>query len=116
MPTSKVWPGQPYPLGATWDGKGVNFALFSQHATAVVAEPETYRIEHVAQQARHGKHANGSAVRWAAGFGQKPLDLRAQRFAVTFAEIRIVNVKDAEDHVVFDLALAYIVNCVAPGA
>src|SRR5215208_4212256 len=31
----KVWPGQPYPLGATWDGAGVNFALFSEHATAV---------------------------------------------------------------------------------
>ena len=28
-------PGKPYPLGATWDGKGVNFALFSQHATGV---------------------------------------------------------------------------------
>ncbi|MDX6804535.1 glycogen debranching protein GlgX [Terrihabitans rhizophilus] len=27
--------GSPYPLGATWDGKGVNFALFSQHATGV---------------------------------------------------------------------------------
>ena len=30
-----IWPGQPYPLGATWDGAGVNFALFSQNATAV---------------------------------------------------------------------------------
>lgn len=29
------WPGKPYPLGATWDGEGVNFALFSEHATAV---------------------------------------------------------------------------------
>jgi isoamylase len=27
--------GQPYPLGATWDGLGVNFALFSEHATRV---------------------------------------------------------------------------------
>ncbi len=27
--------GRPYPLGATWDGKGTNFALFSRHATAV---------------------------------------------------------------------------------
>jgi glycogen operon protein len=35
MPSSKVWPGQPYPLGATWDGKGVNFALFSAHAERV---------------------------------------------------------------------------------
>jgi glycogen operon protein len=30
-----VWPGRPYPLGATWDGKGVNFALFSENADAV---------------------------------------------------------------------------------
>jgi isoamylase len=30
-----VWPGRPYPRGATWDGEGVNFALFSQHAEAV---------------------------------------------------------------------------------
>jgi glycogen operon protein len=35
MPGPKVWPGQPYPLGATWDGKGVNFALFSAHAERV---------------------------------------------------------------------------------
>jgi isoamylase len=27
--------GQPYPLGASWDGSGVNFALFSEHAEAV---------------------------------------------------------------------------------
>ncbi|CAN5698635.1 glycogen debranching protein GlgX [soil metagenome] len=31
----RVWPGSPYPLGATWDGVGVNFALFSEHATRV---------------------------------------------------------------------------------
>ena len=30
-----VWPGQPYPLGATWDGHGINFALFSAHAERV---------------------------------------------------------------------------------
>ncbi len=28
-------PGKPYPLGATWDGKGVNFALFSENAEKV---------------------------------------------------------------------------------
>lgn len=28
----KVWLGKPYPLGAAWDGAGVNFALFSEHA------------------------------------------------------------------------------------
>jgi glycogen operon protein len=31
----RVWPGTPYPLGATWDGVGVNFAVFSEHATRV---------------------------------------------------------------------------------
>ncbi len=31
----RVWPGTPYPLGATWDGVGVNFAIFSEHATRV---------------------------------------------------------------------------------
>ncbi len=28
-------PGTPYPLGATWDGEGVNFAIFSQHASSI---------------------------------------------------------------------------------
>ncbi|RUL82958.1 glycogen debranching protein GlgX [Tautonia sociabilis] len=48
----RVWPGQPYPLGATWDGAGVNFALFSEHATrvelclfdAVESTKETHRV------------------------------------------------------------------------
>jgi isoamylase len=31
----EVWPGAPYPLGATWDGEGTNFSLFSEHAEAV---------------------------------------------------------------------------------
>ena len=31
----RVLPGRPYPLGAGWDGEGVNFALFSENATAV---------------------------------------------------------------------------------
>ena len=30
-----VWPGTPYPLGATWDGAGTNFALFSEVAERV---------------------------------------------------------------------------------
>src|SRR6202021_2753708 len=30
-----LWPGSPYPLGATWDGEGVNFALYSEHAEKV---------------------------------------------------------------------------------
>jgi isoamylase len=31
----RVWPGRSYPLGATWDGAGVNFALFAENATKV---------------------------------------------------------------------------------
>jgi isoamylase len=48
----RTMPGHPYPLGATWDGKGVNFALFSENATGVElclfdsvdAQKETQRI------------------------------------------------------------------------
>ena len=41
----KTWPGTPYPLGSTWDGRGTNFALFSEVADRVelclfVAEDE----------------------------------------------------------------------------
>jgi glycogen operon protein len=30
-----VWPGEPFPLGASWDGGGTNFSLFSEHAERV---------------------------------------------------------------------------------
>jgi isoamylase len=50
---TRVWPGSPHPLGATWDGEGVNFSFFSEHGEAVElclfdesnAEEETERIE-----------------------------------------------------------------------
>ena len=35
IPITTVWPGRPYPRGANWDGEGVNFALFSEHAERV---------------------------------------------------------------------------------
>jgi isoamylase len=35
QPQLVVWPGRPYPLGSTWDGEGVNFALYSEHAEKV---------------------------------------------------------------------------------
>jgi isoamylase len=49
----KTMPGHPYPLGATWDGKGVNFSIFSEHAARVElclfdsaeAQKESYRIQ-----------------------------------------------------------------------
>lgn len=46
----KVWPGNSYPLGATWDGAGVNFAIFSEYAVSVdlclfdISGQETARI------------------------------------------------------------------------
>jgi len=33
--TLRVWPGRPHPLGATWDGSGTNFSVFSEAAEAV---------------------------------------------------------------------------------
>jgi isoamylase len=60
----RVWPGYPYPLGATWDGEGVNFALFSEHATAVdlslfeqpgdAAETARVRLPECTDQIWHG--------------------------------------------------------------
>jgi glycogen operon protein len=35
-PPAKLLPGRPYPMGAYWDGLGVNFAIFSAHAESVV--------------------------------------------------------------------------------
>ncbi|GAB3181557.1 glycogen debranching protein GlgX [Telluribacter humicola] len=32
---TKIYPGSPYPLGATYDGKGVNFALYAENAEGV---------------------------------------------------------------------------------
>ncbi len=46
----RIWPGNAYPLGATWDGSGTNFALFSEAAERVElclfdAEDTETRIE-----------------------------------------------------------------------
>ncbi|HUR57066.1 MAG TPA: hypothetical protein VM029_05125, partial [Opitutaceae bacterium] len=52
----RVWKGHSYPLGATWTGDGVNFALFSENATGVelclfdqLGEVETARIPFTAR-------------------------------------------------------------------
>ena len=34
-PVTAVWPGRSYPKGSHWDGEGVNFTLFSEHAEKV---------------------------------------------------------------------------------
>jgi len=31
----EVWPGDPFPMGATWDGGGTNFSIFSENAQGV---------------------------------------------------------------------------------
>lgn len=58
-----LWKGHAYPLGATWAGDGVNFALFSEHATGVelclfdrLGEVETARVRftEVANHVWHG--------------------------------------------------------------
>ena len=35
LPPDRLAPGRPYPLGAYWDGLGVNFAVFSAHAEKI---------------------------------------------------------------------------------
>ena len=60
----RVLPGRPYPLGATWDGQGVNFALFSENADAVelclfdtvADQKESYRLR-LTEQTNHIWHA-----------------------------------------------------------
>jgi isoamylase len=32
---TEIWPGHPFPLGASWNGEGTNFSLFSEHAERV---------------------------------------------------------------------------------
>ncbi|OAV45029.1 glycogen debranching protein GlgX [Lewinella sp. 4G2] len=53
----EVWPGRPYPLGATWSPKGCNFAVYSEDATRMdlclfreeAADVEVYRIRMMEQ-------------------------------------------------------------------
>lgn len=60
---TQVWKGHYYPLGATWTGDGVNFALFTEHATGVelclfdqLGEVETARVKFT-ERANHVWHA-----------------------------------------------------------
>ncbi|HRF42619.1 MAG TPA: glycogen debranching protein GlgX [Candidatus Competibacteraceae bacterium] len=61
--TMTVWPGQPYPLGATWDGEGVNFALFSEHADQAILclfdVKGKHEITHVPLRERTGQVWHG---------------------------------------------------------
>ena len=59
----KIYPGEPFPLGATWDGEGVNFALYVENATGIElclfnsSQPdmETHRIK-VRERTNHVWH------------------------------------------------------------
>ena len=58
--TERAWPGRPFPLGATWDGEGTNFSLFSMaaegvdvclfdergHEARIALEESTYHVWH----------------------------------------------------------------------
>ena len=60
----RKWPGKPFPLGATWDGMGVNFSLFSENAErvelclfdSVNAERESRRVP-LTERSYHVWHA-----------------------------------------------------------
>jgi isoamylase len=81
VPIAQTWPGKPYPLGATWDGEGTNFAVFSSTATTVwiclfdeagietrvPLQDTTYQIWHgylpgVAPGQRYGLRVDGVSV------------------------------------------------------
>ncbi len=74
----RVWPGAPAPLGATWDGEGTNFAIFSEHATQVelclFTDPEsaaeTQRID-LAERSGHVWHGYLPDVRPGQGYGYR---------------------------------------------
>lgn len=62
--SSNISPGRPEPLGASWDGSGVNFAIFSEFAESVelclfdraIPNPEVARVP-LTSRAGHIRHA-----------------------------------------------------------
>jgi hypothetical protein len=59
----KILPGKPYPLGATYDGKGINSAIYSETASDIelclfdkLGEPQTasFRLPEFTRYVRHG--------------------------------------------------------------
>jgi glycogen operon protein len=57
---TEVWPGVPFPLGATWDGEGVNFSLFSEHAERV----ELCLFNHEGDQEQRIEVTERTAFNW----------------------------------------------------
>jgi isoamylase len=80
MPKSKfvALPGVPYPLGATYDGAGVNFSIFSEHATAATlclfggagGDEEIARLR-MAERTEHIWHAYVPGVRAGQRYGYR---------------------------------------------
>jgi pullulanase/glycogen debranching enzyme len=68
----EVWPGRPSPLGATWDGEGVNFALYSENAKSVdlclfdSPEAAAPRCSRLAAPAAHLARLSSRVLTWAA--------------------------------------------------
>ena len=58
----QVWPGDPYPLGSTYDGAGTNFALFSDIADKVEAEVRANLYKLMGGPARPAAKAAEKAV------------------------------------------------------
>jgi isoamylase len=85
----EIWPGQPYPMGATWDGSGTNFSVFSEVADRIelclfddqgmverrIALPEVTAFCHhgyvpgVGPGQRYGFRVHG---RWEPAVGHRP--------------------------------------------
>ena len=70
MTRRSVWRGAPYPLGATWDGQGVNFALFSEQATGVelclfdtAEQADQTHLIHLTERTNHVWHCYLPGVR-----------------------------------------------------
>ena len=80
--------GSPHPRGATWDGKGTNFAVFSAHATKVEVcffdesgEKETDRIANCPNTPTRSGMAISPTCAPARVYGSRPRPLRARRWA-----------------------------------
>ncbi|HEX4734538.1 MAG TPA: glycogen debranching protein GlgX [Thermoleophilaceae bacterium] len=56
----EVWPGRPFPLGAAWDGEGVNFSLFSENAERV----ELCLFDHEGEEVNRIEITERTAYNW----------------------------------------------------
>jgi isoamylase len=65
--SSRIGEGKPFPLGATWDGQGANFAIFSANATRVEVcifdgdgkrEVERFELPEFTDEIFHGRIAD----------------------------------------------------------